>query len=58
MEQSVHLVKERTKRLSDSDVDSGLITERIRLVFGVTFSFFQVCILCLIILLGILKTNG
>lgn len=57
VEQSVNLVKERTKRLSDSDEDSGLIMERIRLVFSVTFSFFQVCFLCLIILLGVLKTN-
>lgn len=58
MEQSVSLVKEMTKDSRDTDVNSGQIVVRIRLVFSVTFSFFQVCILCLIILLGVLKTDS
>lgn len=58
MEQSVSLVKEMTKGARDTDVNYGQIVVRIRLVFSVTFSFFQVCILCLIILLGVLKTDS
>lgn len=58
MEQSVSLVKEMTKGSRDTHVNSGQIVVRIRFVFSVTFSFFQVCFLCLIILLGVLKTNS
>lgn len=58
MEQSVSLVKEMTKGSRDTDVNSGQIVVRIRLVFSLTFSFFQVSILCLVILLGVLKTDS
>lgn len=57
MEESVSLAKERTKgsETLKSTLDRSL--DRIRLVFSVTLGFLQVCVLCLIILLGILKTN-
>lgn len=58
MEQSVKLVKETTRGSRDPGVDSGQIVVRIRLVFSVTFGFFQVRLLGLIILLGVLKTHG